>query len=140
MPAVWDPDLDKAYRETEYWVATQPRTCVVIGVQNPAIAALHRHHGVGCSTIITAHNPRSLQQSADLNSKAQAALTDQLNGDGYPKVLATGKHPHGAWPPETGWLVLGMDEAQAAVWARRFSQHAVVWIDAQGRPDLRWFA
>lgn len=137
---MWDPDLDKAYRETEYWVATQPPTCVVIGVQNLPIIARHQRHDVECSTIITAHNPKSQQQSADINSKAQAALTDQLNGAGYLKVLATGKHPHGPWPAETGWLVLGMNEAQAAVWARRFSQHAVVWVDAQGMPDLRWFA
>lgn len=135
-----DTDLDKAYRETEYWVATQPPACVVIGVQNPTIAALHQAHGTPCSSLITAHNPRSFQQSAEINGQAHLALTDQLNETGYPKVLATGKHPIGDWPAEQGWLVLGMDEGEAAVWARRFSQHAVVWIDARGMPYLRWFA
>ena len=74
-----DPNLDQAYRETEYWVATEPPTCVVIGVRNLAIEALHQHHGVGCSTIITAHNPKSLPQTAEFNAQAHAALTDQLN-------------------------------------------------------------
>lgn len=135
-----DVDLDTAYRETEYWVATKPPICVMIGVENPAMRELHRACGVNCSTLITAHNPKSEQQSNLINQQAQAELTRALEKDGYPKVLASGQHPDGGWPAEEGWLVLGMDEIEASRWAKQFEQLAVVWIDAQGMPHLRWFA
>ena len=132
--------LDQAYRATEYWVATRPPICVRIGVANPAICDLHQAHGVNCSVIITAHNPKSQKQSTLANQQAHAQLTQALEQAGYPKVSATGQHPDGIWPAEEGWLVLGMDLAAAAPLAEQFEQFAVVCLDAHGMPNLQWFA
>lgn len=97
---MFDSDLDKAkldqaYRATEYWVAADSPICVMIGVENPAMRDLQQDHGVHCSTIITAHNPRSQQQSALANQRAHGELTRALKEDGYTKVPATGQHPEG---------------------------------------------
>lgn len=132
--------LDRAYRGTEYWVATEPPICVMIGVANPAICDLHQAHGVHCSVIITAHNPKSQPQSTLANQQAHAQLTQTLEQAGYRKVSATGKPPDGGWPAEEGWLVLGMDVAEAGRLAEQFEQFAVVCLDAHGMPNLQWFA
>jgi len=132
--------LDQAYRGTEYWVATRPPIRVRIGVAQPAICDLHQAHGVDCSTVITAHNPKSQQHSALANQRAHAELTQALEQAGYRKISATGQHPDGSWPAEEGWLVLGMDVAEASLWAEQFEQFAVVCLDAHGVPNLQWFA
>ena len=132
--------LDQAYRATEYWVATRPPICVRIGVANPAIGDLHQAHGVHCSVIITAHNPKSQQQSTFANQQAHGELTQAIEQAGYAKVSATGKPLGGGWPAEEGWLVLGMDVVEASLLAEQFQQFAVVWLDAHGMPNLQWFA
>ncbi|MBL8723129.1 MAG: DUF3293 domain-containing protein [Planctomycetes bacterium] len=40
------------------------------------------------------------------------------------------------WPPEPSILVLGMPREVAVALARRFEQHALVWIGGDGVPEL----
>lgn len=132
------PDLDRAYRETLYEVATDPPMCWVVGEPNSAWAQIQSAHGVSASTFITAHNPFSERQVDEANQTRQKALEQALTEAGWAWVPAWGRHPTNQWPVEVGVVVWGMDEHDARPWALRFRQHATVGMDAQGWARLHW--
>lgn len=135
-----NPELDQAYRETLYEVATDPPIHWVIDQLNPTWAQWQDARGVGASTFITAHNPFSQQQADEFNQARQRALEEALTQAGWAWVRASGRHPSNGWPIEVGVVVWGMDPEAAKPWAARFGQHAVVCMDAQGWPKLHWMS
>jgi len=132
-------ELDKAYRQTLYWVETDPPIALEIGKPNRAWARCQLAQGVRCSTFITAHNPDSQKLPEQTNLANHVALEQALMAAHWQYLPALAKHPSNDWPAEPGFVVWGMDAPEALRWAQRFQQNAVVVTDPTGKAHLHWF-
>lgn len=132
--------LEQAYRDTHYWLLLPDPVCLRIGQPCPVLVDFHGQKGVGCSTIITAHNPESQRLAHADNERRQQTMESELAQAGWTWVRTEARDPHDHWPIEPGVLVWGMGSQAATPWAQRFRQCAVVMIDRQGIPYLQWFA
>ncbi|MBL8723131.1 MAG: DUF3293 domain-containing protein [Planctomycetes bacterium] len=126
----------QAYRETLYHVAAREPFALRIGSPSSELRAAHTAAGVACSAFVTACNPRSKRLAAAENALRQKALCTLLRDQGWRWLEGRGEHPTNGWPPEPSVLILGMPREVAVVLARRFEQHALVWIGGDGVPDL----
>lgn len=131
-----DPDLIRAYRETEYRVHGTPGFVLRVDAASAELLALHRRHRVASSAFLTACNPYSRMVDAAENEKRQRALAGALGARGFACLPGIGQHPTGGWPGEDSLLVLGptLDEAQAL--GNEFEQNAIVWAGADAVPRL----
>jgi hypothetical protein len=135
-----DPRLDALYRGTDYEVHWPQEPFVLhVDVASAALARCQQAHYVACSSYLTAWNPRSHPTDAERNAAAQLQLIAALTADGYRWIAGRGRDPRGAWSEESV-LALGMDEAAALRYGRRFDQSAVLVAGAEGVPQLRWMA
>ncbi len=136
-----DPDgaLDAAYRRTRYQVHSSGGLVVLqIDIPNPALRALHRQLGVSDSAFLTAWNPRSVPQAAELNAAAHERLCQRLAMLGLAYWPGWGCDPRGEWPAEQSVFVPGLQLAGARRLGGEFSQHALVHSAADAVPRLSW--
>ncbi len=130
-------ELIEAYRSTLFKCGDGPDAFVLtVGVLSPPLAALCRSAGVSCAAHVTAFNPGSETQSADVNEAAHKRLGAELAAAGYRVVEGAGEAPEGRWPAEPSYLVLGMDLEAARELGRRYGQNAIVWAGADAVPEL----
>lgn len=59
-----------------------------------------------------------------------------MRAAGWRTIAGHGQGDDGTWPPEPSLLVLGIDEASARALMVRYRQNAVVWVGADGVPEL----
>ena len=126
----------RAYRETHYLVEDEPEVILRIGETSPALADLHRRHGVDASVFVTAWNPHGVLIDAAANARRQAGLEAALMADGTPFLRGVGRHPTGDWPGEESVLAFGLGRVAAATLGRRLEQNAVVWSGHDAVPGL----
>jgi hypothetical protein len=132
-----DDALRDAYRRTEYRVDEDGFAFVLhVDRQSSALRACHTACGVGCSTFITAWNPRSLPMARDVNEAAMTRLEAAVQARGLRALHGVGVDPRGDWPGEPSLLVLGLDEAAGVELARTFDQHAIVCAGEDAIPRL----
>ena len=131
-----NPDTLRAYEETHYRVLGNAPATLRIGVPNRELAELHRACGVDCSAFVTAANPFSTLTDADANARRQAALADELLGEGLRFIEGMGEHPSGQWPSEPSFLILGLPLDAAKQLGARHAQNAIVWCGANAVPQL----
>jgi len=133
------PELETAYRRALYRVDDAGRVIELrIGTVNSAGAELLQRHGVTGAALVTACNPGSRPTPAAQNGRAQRALEDAVAAAGHRWLPAAGLDPDGVWPVEPSLLILGIDRHRAAELARRFGQAALLWLGADGAPELDW--
>ena len=133
-----DPRLDALYRGTDYEVHWPEEPFVLhVDVASAALARCQRAHRVVCSSYLTTWNPRSLPTDAARNAATQLQLIAALTADGYRWIAGRGRDPRSAWSEESV-LALGMDEAAARRYGRRFDQSAVLVAGVDAIPRLRW--
>lgn len=131
------PALIEAYRATLFMCGDGPDAFVLrIGAYSAPLADLYDSADVSSAAFVTAFNPRSETQSADVNATAHALLGADLAAAGYRLVEGAGEDPDGRWPAERSYLVLGMALAAAQEVGRRYGQNAIVWIGADAVPTL----
>lgn len=138
MPDTAIPDeLVAAYRATEYQVLSSTHPFVLrIGQQSENLVHLFAQTGKTGATFITAENPFSQTTTMQENAANQARLRQDLTAakaiifEGY----GQGKDP--AWPAEASYLAIGISREQACELGRKYLQNAIVWIDADGVPEL----
>ncbi len=129
------PALRRAFVETTYMAGP---IHVRIGQICPELDAVLEEKRTRCATFITADNPGAALQSSVLNVEARAALLAAIEaheGEGL-DVLESRHVPDAADGQdyvEQGWLVFGLQPADAVAIAQRFGQLAVVCI-YQHRP------
>lgn len=126
----------QAYLETEYRVAWDPFLILKVGQRNPDLLAAHRHHGVDCSTFVTACNPLGDSLSEPDNRVLHRAFVRTAKAQGLDFVQGTGRHPWNDWPGEQSLLVFGLDLEAAKALGRRNEQNAIVWNDSAAIPKL----
>lgn len=86
---------------------------------------------------LTAHNPLSQRQSAELNAAAQARLIQHLQDARLSFSLGEGRAPDGGWREESVW-VTGISEQTAEHLAQDFSQLAYLFAEPGGVVQLRF--
>jgi hypothetical protein len=138
MPRTTDisPELIDAYRDTNYWVATEPPFVMRIDVPSPDLAALYARFDTDCAAYLTASNPYSDKLDDLANAQRHHQLARHLEALGLHHIEGAGRHPSGNWPPETSFLVLGVSEQAAKELGRQFEQNAVVCCGADAVPRL----
>lgn len=125
------------YRATHFVCGAGPDAFVLrIGVSSRALADLCAAAGVSQAAYVTAFNPGSETQSADVNEPAHARLSAELATTWHRVVEGAGEDPDGRWPAEPSYLVLGIDLEAARELGRRYGQNAVVWAGADAVPTL----
>ncbi len=131
-----DSALERAYRESRYWIDTQPqRFFVQIDVPSEPLAALQRSYAVRSCGFITAWNPRSNAVARGANDAAQARLERDLRATGLAVLVGESCAADGSWP-EPNFVVPGIDRDQLARLGRRYGQNAVVFAGADAVPRL----
>ena len=132
-------DLERAYRRALYRLELPDGPLdLSIGTHSEQVAALLKDRGVRTAAYLTACNPGSREVDPATNQAAQAALLEAAARLGHTTLPGIAIDPDGTWPDEESVLVLGIDAAAATVLARRFGQHALVWINTSGTPELVW--
>lgn len=130
-------DLIEAYRSTLFRCGDGPGAFVLrIGACSAALTDLYAEAGVSQAAYVTAFNPGSETQSADVNAAAHTRLGAELAAAGYRVVQGAGEDPDGRWPAEPSYLVLGMDLEAARELGQRYGQNAIVWAGAEAVPEL----
>jgi len=131
-----DPQLVRAYRETDYRVLSDTPFIMHIDEVCHPLATLHAQHGVSCSAFITACNPFSHALDTQHNLRRQSELGLVLEEMGILCLHGLGIHPDGIWPGEESFLAPGLELAPARALGRRFAQNAIVWAGADTVPRL----
>jgi hypothetical protein len=122
-----DPDLDAAYRATDYRVEDAPNGPFVIRIGETSIevAELLTDECEFDWAYLTACNPGSERLADDENARRTQELRDRLRCRWHHVFDGVSVGRDGGWR-EPSFLVLGMTEDQAIEVARRFGQNAVV--------------
>ena len=126
-----------AYRATHFVCGAEPDAFVLrIGACSGALADLYAAVGVSQAAYVTAFNPGSETQPAEVNTAAHARLRGARAAAGDRGVEGAGEGPEGRWHAEPSYLVLGMDLDGARELGRRYGQNALVWVGADALPTL----
>jgi hypothetical protein len=138
MPCNTDltPELIEAYRDTNYWVATEPPFVMRVDVPSPELAALYTRFNTDCAAFLTASNPYSKKLDDLANAQRHHQLARHLEALKLRSIEGAGRHPSGDWPAETSFLVLGISQQTAMALGRQFEQNAVVCCGADALPRL----
>jgi hypothetical protein len=136
MTADLNPQLRKAYRETEYRVTEGEPFVLRVDEPCPELLGLYRAKNVSCAAFITACNPFSQPLSAEENARRQAELRSELARRSLFYLEGVGQHPSGTWPGEPSFLVLGLALEAAKTLGRAYEQNAIVWCGADAVPRL----
>ena len=133
-------DLIQAFLETHYRVHQDvpdaPPLTLRVGEASPDLIALHRTHGVDCSTFLTAYNPFAKKVDDASNLQRQEALKQEVSRRSLIFLPGEGQHPANGWPAEPSVLVLGLSLEAAKVMGQQYEQAAIVWSGPTGLPEL----
>jgi len=132
-----DPALVQAYRRTRYSAALDGEAIVLrVDVLSPVMAAAIAAAGAPGAAFITAENPYSTPSAAQDNAASQALLKSELAALGATVFEGVGQGDDPTWPGEASYLAVGISRDQACLLGRKYQQNAIVWIGANGTPEL----
>ena len=132
-----DPALVQAYRRTRYSAGLDGEAIVLmVDVPSPVMAAAIAAAGAPGAAFITAENPYSTQSAAHDNAASQALLKSELAALGATVFEGVGQGDDPNWPGEESYLAVGISRDQACLLGRNYQQNAIVWIGANGTPEL----
>ena len=129
-------ELVRAYLAAEYrWHHGGDWHDLRIGLQAPALELLYPDRGT--FGMLSAWNPRSVEQSEAVNREADRALRDDLASTGLPFLPAFGSALDRSWR-EPGWVVMGMSLVKFDALSRKYiGQDYANPIGPHGRVILR---
>ncbi len=136
-----DAALIAAYRNAHYRIEADPASgeagfVLPIDRFSQVLSDWQTQHGVDCSALITACNPRGQALDATENERLIFKLKDSLQRAERLFRATTGLDPDQQWPPEPGFLIAGMALAPARECGRAWAQNAIVWSGADAIPRL----
>ena len=134
-----DPDLLKAYEQTDYWCAGLGRNddfILNINQFQPDLKVIYEIFSLNCAAYLTAFNPFSKSLSEAENEQRQNALIKKLESKGYSCLAGEGRPRTVEWKSEPSVLVPGLSQEDACLIGREFQQNAVVWVGSDCIPKL----
>jgi hypothetical protein len=130
------PDLVIAYLSAQYAVFGEPELVLRIGEASAALDELLEAEGADSAAYVTAANPHGRLAGTSENLLATTALLEAQREAGYACFAGEGRDPQGEWPAEPSVLVVGIARAEAEVLGRSYDQHAIVFVEKGGAPEL----
>ena len=131
------PEKVGAYHATSFRLGDTGADIILkIGILSPPVIALFRTRQVACGAFVTAFNPYGVQQSDAENERAHARLLNQVASMGLPFMEGSGGEDGFDWPAERSLFVLGLVLPDAEKLGQLFEQDAIVWVGADGTPQL----
>jgi len=119
--------LLEAYKNTTYRVYSPlGEIDIRIGVMNPLLQELLFRNNSESWAFITACNPYSVVQNADINTFLNTQLEDYLLGKGYLFFKGMGVGDDDSWEPEASFMVLNIRKEDAIKLGKQFKQNAIV--------------
>lgn len=129
-------DLIAAYRAALYDVDAGVTMTLCVDRQSAVCDEVLRAHNATKAAVITAYNPRSRRTSDADNAAAHDALREAVMHLSKASFPSWARDPAGVWPVEPGFFILELAESDACALAKRFDQHAFVWIEKGGPATL----
>ena len=130
-----DETLMTAYRDTHYVVDDDPPLVLRIDERNDGVRILFASFNVESAAFITAWNPGSEPLGYGENVDRQADLLEDIEALRLNYFVGRGEHPLGLWAEES-YFVMGISKDEAIELARKYGQHAFVWMGVSGVPEL----
>ncbi len=132
-----NPELFEAYKNTIYRVYLPlGEIDIRIGVMNLSLQELLLSNNVESWAFITACNPYSVMQNADVNTILNTQLEDYLLGKRYLFFKGMGVGDDYSWEPEASFMVLNIRKEDAIKLGRQFKQNAIVAGVIGNSPEL----
>ncbi|MDE2343346.1 MAG: DUF3293 domain-containing protein [Betaproteobacteria bacterium] len=133
-----DPALLVIYKKSDYRVHDSSCAPFVMHIDEPceSLQALMRVSGAHSACFISAYNPRSEPHTEEENLRAQENLRQDVAGLGLRMLEGVGEDPGGECAGEPCLLVLGITRKDTESLGRRYGQNAVLWMEADGIPEL----
>ncbi len=126
-------ELQRSYERTTYSVDLPGRRIRFrIGALSRELDELLEERGATEWAFITAHNPRSEQQSPQQNELSHRMLLEKVQDLGFDPLPGRGVDDDDSWPTEHGLFIPGMPAAVARGLGNEFEQNALL------RGELRW--
>ena len=130
------PELITAYQNANYYVLEQEQFNFQIGVYSQDFKNLFEQYNVNNGSFISAYNPRSQPTVQIQNKNKHRQFKNRLLSDSLLFLEAVSTDPSGNWPPEYGFLVLGINKNKAIQFGISLRQNAIVYIDFKAVPEL----
>ncbi|MFA6921005.1 MAG: DUF3293 domain-containing protein [Gallionella sp.] len=131
-----EPSTIQAYLETDYCVFGRMPFVLRVGIASESLARLYRQYAASSGAFITACNPHGLIASEEANAACQAELAGELQRRCLDYIEGMGRHPHGDWPAEPSYFVLGLSLEEARLLGKKYRQNAIVWCGVDAVPEL----
>lgn len=122
-------DLAKAYYYALYVIHGEGGDIrLKVGQASLGLASLMNRHGAKSAAFLTAFNPRSILESAQVNVANHNALVADIRALGLQSIAGEGGDSSHLWPSEPSILVLGISHQNAELLAEKYGQNAYLWI------------
>jgi hypothetical protein len=99
-----------------------------IDTRSEGLEALLQRRGVDSAAIVTAWNPGSVPTEAAINDAANRRLRTEIQRRGRAGLDSLAIPDTVSWPPEPGFLILGVDGGEARTLAVEYGQNAFVYV------------
>ena len=135
------PALQQAYRNALYQVDASKGAVAQtlrVGERNDWLEQQLGQQPIQAACYLTACNPWGQILEPAENARRMSALRHAVDSEGLQYLDGCGQDPLGQWPAEDSVLIWGMDADTARQWGRHWQQNAVLWSDADARPQLLW--
>ena len=127
----------RAYQATDYRLGHSNDDIILnIGKPSPRLLELFEDNNVSCGAFLTAYNPQGAQQSDAANDLAHAKLAKDLTDLGVRMIEGSGSEEGTDWPSERSYFALGLPLETASKIGTDADQDAIVWVGADGIPQL----
>ena len=133
MSSKINDDLIASYHSAVYHFGVEPSAIgLCIDQYSEPLSKVIAESGDRFAVFISAYNPGSLIQSLESNRAAH----DDLRSHSNRIIEGVASDPSGAWPPEKGFLAVGVDLVTAQRLGDQYGQNAILWIDEDAVPRL----
>jgi hypothetical protein len=88
-----------------------------------------RSYGASSAAFLTAFNPHSMLEAAEVNVTNHNALIADIHTLGLKSISGEGGDPSHLWPSEPSVLVPGISHQNAELLAKKYGQNAYLWIE-----------
>lgn len=131
-----DPSLIASYQSANYHVYAPEPFTLNIGVASEPLKSLYLSARIKSAGFITAYNPHSQALTEEENKLRSVKLITEIQQRSLKFISGVGQCPESEWPGEESVLVLGISLEAAKALGKLHGQNAIVWCDADAKPEL----